>query len=75
MNKHLASISNDINEQHQLAIESAKTAVEYAHNVGVLLMDAKTHVEHGHWKEWLADNCTFSTRTAQKSICSYQRRR
>jgi len=62
----LKVIAQDINREHGLAISSARTAIEHAHNAGKLLLEAKTSVEHGEWQAWIKNNCPFSERTAQK---------
>lgn len=65
-NNHLASSSCSINEAHRLAQHHAGKAIDYAIECGRLLLDAKKATEHGHWQQWIADNCEFSYRQAAR---------
>ena len=61
----LTVLAQDIKREHNLAVTSARTAVEHAKKVGVLLLEAKQTVSHGQWGSWMEDNLPFSARTAQ----------
>lgn len=61
----LALIASDIKQEHTLAVNSARTAIEHAHKAGELLTEAKKQVKHGQWGQWMKDNLPFSERTAQ----------
>ncbi|GAF85079.1 unnamed protein product, partial [marine sediment metagenome] len=61
----LSKLANDINEQHQLADEQLQSGLAHALNCGAMLKEAKSHVPHGQWQAWVADNCNFIPRTAQ----------
>ena len=54
-----------INSEHRLCRDALRTTLEHAVNVGVLLIEAKAHVNHGEWEKWIKDNCEFSARSAQ----------
>lgn len=57
-------------EMANQSAENAKTAgqsfVQHAINCGRYLVEAKRRCEHGEWMKWLADNCEFSSDTAQR---------
>jgi Protein of unknown function (DUF3102) len=54
-----------INDAHQEVRLSLKRTGECAIQAGSLLLEAKKHVRHGSFTEWVATHCTFSERTAQ----------
>ena len=62
----LPGLATEINREHELAVESARDAVNRACRAGRLLFQAKKRVDHGEWKQWVADNLTISDRTAQR---------
>lgn len=57
---------NEINNLHQLAINSANEAVGYANQLGRLLTDIKVKIPHGGFTKWIAENLTISPRQAQR---------
>jgi hypothetical protein len=57
---------NEINNLHQLAINSANEAVGYANQLGVLLTDIKIQLPHGSFTKWIEENLTISPRQAQR---------
>jgi len=61
----LMELSTDINTEHRLATNAAKTAIQHAINAGALLNEAKARVKHGEWLPWLQENCELSERTAR----------
>ena len=61
----LDNLATDINREHELAEQAARTAVEHAMKAGELLTEAKATVAHGEWLPWLKTNVVFSERTAQ----------
>lgn len=61
-----ASLSDQINAEHRLAQEHARTAVTHARRAGELLLQAKELAAHGQWLPWLAANVPgISERAAQ----------
>jgi len=72
--EYLPAIAKDINQEHELAISSARTAIEHAHKAGTLLTEAKAQVKHGEWGNWIANNCPFSERTARAYMQLSKRR-
>lgn len=61
----LNGLATDINREHLMAEEAARTAVTHALRAGELLIQAKAAVDHGAWLAWLRSNVSFSMRTAQ----------
>lgn len=62
----LADLAQKINQAHEGAIRSARTAIEYAIECGRLLTEAKALVGHGNWLPWLQANTIVSERTASR---------
>lgn len=61
----LTAIAVEINKAHLACIESTRTTLTHAAQVGRLLQDAKAKVAARHWLEWVEANCDFSDRTAR----------
>ena len=61
---------NEINELHQLAINSANEAIGYANQLGRLLIDIKIQIPHGSFTKWIEENLTISPRQAQRYMQS-----
>lgn len=61
----LHRLAGQIREEHARCETSARTMLEHAREVGRLLIEAKSKVQHGGWETWVADNCGFSLRTGQ----------
>lgn len=61
---------NEINNLHQLAINSANEAIGYANQLGRLLIDIKIQVPHGSFTKWIEENLTISPRQAQRYMQS-----
>ena len=58
-------LAGEINAEHEAVRRFIWSALDHAHNCGDLLVEAKAQAGHGHWKDWLAENCPgFSGRTA-----------
>ena len=57
---------NVINTLHQLAINSANEAIDYATQLGRLLTDIKIQLPHGSFTKWIEENLTVSPRQAQR---------
>ncbi len=62
----LSNKVNEINELHKLAITSANEAVNYAKQIGQLLLEAKAELPHGKFLNWIKDNIEVSQRQAQR---------
>ncbi len=63
----LQTLAAQINDAHDAALASVRTAVGHACRAGDLLLVAKRQVGHGAWLPWLRQHCTeVSPRTAQK---------
>lgn len=56
----------EINAEHQLARESASSAVQHAIRCGQLLVEQKSRLEHGEFGEWIAEHCDFEQSTATR---------
>ena len=64
----LSGLAVQINDQHDRAVEHAKTSLEHARNTGELLQQAKKQVPHGQWLTWLSTNCKVSPRQSQRYL-------
>lgn len=62
----LSNKVNEINELHKLAITSVNAAVNYAKQIGQLLLEAKKELPHGKFLNWLDENIEVSQRQAQR---------
>lgn len=62
----LSNKVNAINDLHKLAITSANDAVNYAKQIGQLLLEAKAELPHGKFLNWINDNIDVSQRQAQR---------
>ena len=61
----LGELTAEINKRHRLLEESARTTLQHAIEVGILLIRAKPQVGHGNWTTWIAASCPFQERMAQ----------
>ncbi len=64
----LASLAEQIRDEHAKAVGSARDAITHAIAAGKLLLVAKATVAHGQWLPWLRANCDLSERQAQRLI-------
>jgi hypothetical protein len=64
----LSALADQINDQHDRAIQHVKSALEHARQAGELLLQAKQQIPHGGWLTWLSANCRVSPRQAQKYL-------
>jgi hypothetical protein len=55
-----------INHAHEEAHRQAIGALEHAVRCGALLLQARRHIPHGSWLEWVKDNLNFGARQCQK---------
>jgi len=62
----LVSLAAEINKEHNLAEQMAKTAIEHALKAGELLIQTKSQCSHGEWLPWLDGNLEIGARQAQK---------
>lgn len=65
MNELLNKV-NEINNLHKMAITSANDAVNYAKQIGQLLLEVKAELPHGKFLNWINDNIDVSQRQAQR---------
>jgi hypothetical protein len=63
--KTLSQLAGGANAAHLHVERLAGQALSYANEAGQLLAVAKMSVPHGQFEQWLAENVTFSTRTAR----------
>lgn len=61
----LKEIADAANAEHTKIEDSLREGLTRAVSVGNLLNEAKKLVQHGEWRQWIADHCQFSERTAQ----------
>jgi hypothetical protein len=64
------SIIDQINTHHTNAMKQASDAVESAIAAGKILLEAKSNVPHGTWKEWLKTHIYVSERQAQRYMAA-----
>jgi len=67
MNESITSLTDlaaQANENHQLAVSTAGSALEFARLSGAALIEAKALVKHGEWLPWLESNFRASRFTA-----------
>lgn len=61
----LSKLAKLAESEHQSAIGAVMDALKHAKVAGDLLLEAKSQVQHGEWLPWIADNLSFTDRTAQ----------
>lgn len=61
----LAELAARINAEHTEVVHGLKAGIEHGIQAGVLLIEAKQQLKHGHWLLWLEKHCLISERTAQ----------
>jgi len=61
----LPDIGKRIRDLHAGAVSAYETALDYAHDAGSLLQQAKLRVPHGEWDTWVNQNCRVEKRTEQ----------
>lgn len=57
--------ADEINQEHELVINSIRGGLEHACRCGDLLKKQKESMMHGEWLLWIRMNCKFSEWTAQ----------
>ena len=60
-----ADLVPQIVEEHEAADRCHSEAVIHAIRAGELLLEAKSKVQHGAWRNWLQSYCDLKERTAQ----------
>jgi hypothetical protein len=60
-----AKAAAQINAEHENAERAIRSGIEHAIRAGELLVQAKRHVAHGGWLDWVKENVSFSERLAQ----------
>ncbi len=58
-------LAKHIREAHARAIEASCRSLRHAQWCGHLLLQAKDAVPHGHFEEWVVQNCGFTPQTAR----------
>jgi hypothetical protein len=66
MMMELQTQAAEIRRHHDAVHAAARTAIEHALAAGQLLAEVKDTLPHGGFEDWLAANCTFSSRTARR---------
>ena len=62
----LTNTVNEINRLHQQANSTAQQAIDYAKELGRLLLKIKKELPHGKFTSWLEKNSSVSVRQAQR---------
>jgi hypothetical protein len=70
----LSDLAGRINAEHAACMAAAQDAVFRAIEVGRLLASAKGQVRYGEWAGWVAENCSFGIREAQRYMRVYANR-
>lgn len=66
----LNPIATAINLEHSNALKHADCAISHAKRAGELLLEAKKHLPHGQFAEWILANVTVSPRQAQRYMAA-----
>jgi hypothetical protein len=66
MNDIQPSIAIELNKLHELAIGTARQAVDHAKQAGELLLQVKAQLPHGEFGRWCENNTALSERTCQR---------
>jgi hypothetical protein len=61
----LADLATQLNSEHQQVKDCLMKGALHAVKAGQLLWEAKRKAGHGHWLEWVDENCKFSRSTAE----------
>jgi|SRR5215510_1780476 len=64
----IGDLITTINNQHQLVVSNSLTALAHATIAGEGLLAARNSVGLADWTEWLQENISFGTSTAQRYI-------
>jgi hypothetical protein len=62
----LAALPADVRVLHAGIRRNAEQVASDAIEARRLLIEAKQSLPHGHWEEWLRQNCDLSERTARR---------
>lgn len=69
----LPDLANKINAEHEQCVGALTHGLEHAREVGRLLAEAKERVGHGQFQGWVAENCSFSARSARRYLRIFTR--
>jgi len=61
----LIDLAARIKAEHEACTAALRSGLKYAIAAGDLLIEAKSHLEHGAWLPWLKEYCAVSERTAR----------
>lgn len=61
----IGRLAREINRFYKAHLGAAHRTLDYALQVGELLLEARRQVLHGEWLPWVRENCRFPERTAQ----------
>src|SRR5262249_2848045 len=53
------------NQSHERCEQAVRSMLHHARAVGELLVEVRSHLEHGKYENWVRENCKFSLRTAR----------
>ncbi len=63
---NLQQLAAAANRSHKACVDAQRSAALHAKDAGDALLTAKAEVGHGGWTDWLAQNCVFGKRQAQR---------
>ncbi len=62
----LDTLADEINKAHRRCEQSVQATLDYAVEVGRLLIEAKAQCGHGEWLPWVENHCECDIRTIQR---------
>jgi hypothetical protein len=74
MTLEIMALAQEINSEHEQCVNSMRAGLEHAIRAGELLSQAKAACQHGTWVQWIADNCQFTPRQAQRYMLVAERK-
>lgn len=66
--------ADEINSLDQQLTAMARTSLDLAIRIGMLLWQQKKSLPHGHWLKWIRANVTFSIRRVDRYLMIYANR-
>ncbi len=62
----LDTLADEINKAHRRCEQSVRMTLDYAVEVGRLLIEAKAQCDHGEWLPWVENHCECDVRSVQR---------
>jgi hypothetical protein len=74
MHSEAIEIAQEINKLDQRIGTLARTSLELAIQIGMLLAQQKKSVPHGQWLKWVTQNLTFGVRRVERYLMVHEHR-